>query len=423
MVSVEGGVSGTSYTTWMIPLFGSTQNPSLWAGPSNNFGALPISGSPSGNRERCRVHQQHWSSWGLRLIPSWQQLRLPQDKLVRLHTVSDRRMGGVPCVQKMPTPISLGSLESWVVSTLRLPVPSTIVTSDASGNWGCGAFSGSHWFQLAWPDCWAEVHITAKELVPIVLQACYGDTSGQNSQFILTDNMAVEACLKSGTSLYPPLSCISCDAYGFCQHSISSSSLHNTSLAIETLRLMLSPGTKGLFFSTNNRPTENLKSSQLPWWTCCWSPSWTGHLQPGHLCSVVLFGWNSTSYSKVYASANGRFLAFCQQQFNLQSQKHYFVSMSHFYPCNPWSTSRSSPTFQLSATCRFPRHLWPWDIPQIRICPEWDLPCPPNSSYQTPTSANFYVMAPLDLLVGLPWAPLQREEYYFRLWAWCERNL
>ena len=127
-------------------------------------------------------------------------------------------MGGAPCVQKTPTPISLGSLEScsngctpgrtflcrkidcqsqagrpdhfirlnrqfhsdllwwhtflshWNgVSTLRLPVPSSIVTSDASGNWGCGAFSGSQWFQLAWPDCWAEVHITAKELVPIVL--------------------------------------------------------------------------------------------------------------------------------------------------------------------------------------------------------------------------------------------------------------
>ena len=32
------------------------------------------------------------------------------------------------------------------VSTLRFPVSSMIVTSDASGNWGCGAFSGSQWF-------------------------------------------------------------------------------------------------------------------------------------------------------------------------------------------------------------------------------------------------------------------------------------
>ena len=72
------------------------------------------------------------------------------------------------------------------------------------------------------------------------------------------------------------------------------SHFHNTYPAIELLRLMLSPGTKGLFFFlSTHRPTENLKSSPLPWWTCCWSPSWTGHL-----CSAVLFRWSSTSYSK-----------------------------------------------------------------------------------------------------------------------------
>ncbi len=36
------------------------------------------------------------------------------------------------------------------------------VTSDASGNWGCGAFtSRGEWFQLQWPESWMEVHTTA----------------------------------------------------------------------------------------------------------------------------------------------------------------------------------------------------------------------------------------------------------------------
>ena len=47
-----------------------------------------------------------------------------------------------------------------------------VLTSDASGSWGCGAFTSTgQWFQLALPDSWQEVHITMKELLPIVLAA------------------------------------------------------------------------------------------------------------------------------------------------------------------------------------------------------------------------------------------------------------
>ena len=46
------------------------------------------------------------------------------------------------------------------------------VISDASGLFGCGAFAHPHsWFQLWWPDNWQAIHITAKELVPIVISA------------------------------------------------------------------------------------------------------------------------------------------------------------------------------------------------------------------------------------------------------------
>ena len=43
--------------------------------------------------------------------------------------------------------------------------PSVVISTDASGSWGCGALlSNSQWFQLQWPTSWEAVHIAAKEL-------------------------------------------------------------------------------------------------------------------------------------------------------------------------------------------------------------------------------------------------------------------
>ena len=48
--------------------------------------------------------------------------------------------------------------------------PQVFVTSDASGSWGCGAFSGSEWFQVCWtPQLGLYEQIAFKELLPIVL--------------------------------------------------------------------------------------------------------------------------------------------------------------------------------------------------------------------------------------------------------------
>jgi len=44
------------------------------------------------------------------------------------------------------------------------------LTSDASSSWSCGAFTlTGDWFRLQWPDFWASIHITVKELLPIVM--------------------------------------------------------------------------------------------------------------------------------------------------------------------------------------------------------------------------------------------------------------
>ena len=45
------------------------------------------------------------------------------------------------------------------------------LTSDASGSWGCGAWSGQKWFQAEWDDASRQKCIAVKELVPIIIAA------------------------------------------------------------------------------------------------------------------------------------------------------------------------------------------------------------------------------------------------------------
>ena len=44
-----------------------------------------------------------------------------------------------------------------------------MVTSNASGSWGCGAFWGSRWFQVEWVSLLPIAHIVTKEMVPVVI--------------------------------------------------------------------------------------------------------------------------------------------------------------------------------------------------------------------------------------------------------------
>ena len=79
--------------------------------------------------------------------------------------------------------------------------PDVVVTSDASGNWGCGAYCESQWFQLKWMDCIKTMHITIKEFVPVVMAAAIWGTSwAGKSVLIRSDNAAVVAVINSGTS-------------------------------------------------------------------------------------------------------------------------------------------------------------------------------------------------------------------------------
>ena len=89
------------------------------------------------------------------------------------------------------------------VSFLTPPTqhPVKELATDASGSWGCGAWHGNHWFQLAWDEASLQLPITVKELLPIIL-ACERWGIGWSDQCIRChcDNQAVVANLRSRTS-------------------------------------------------------------------------------------------------------------------------------------------------------------------------------------------------------------------------------
>ena len=178
------------------------------------------------------------------------ELRLPDDKLVRLQQLVSTWSGKHSCVRKdldsfvghlshAATVVSQGRtflrelyallgmdrapyhyirltagakadilwwkvfLRNWNGrSFFPATAPSQEITSDASGSFGCGAFSRPQgWFQLAWPEQWWGVDITAKELLPVVLAAAMWGNNWRRARVCFRcDNMAVVNLLKSCTS-------------------------------------------------------------------------------------------------------------------------------------------------------------------------------------------------------------------------------
>ncbi len=76
------------------------------------------------------------------------------------------------------------------------------ITSKASGSWGGGAYTTEgEWFQLSWPPAWCDVHITVKELLPVVLAiAIWGHLWTGQVVRCRCDNAAVVAIVNSGSS-------------------------------------------------------------------------------------------------------------------------------------------------------------------------------------------------------------------------------
>ncbi len=94
-------------------------------------------------------------------------------------------------------------LQDWNGSSFfTATTPAIEVISDASGSFGCGAFSlKCGWFQLQWPENWHATHNTSKELVPVVIAvALWGHRWRHTSIRFRCDNMAVVQILRTRTS-------------------------------------------------------------------------------------------------------------------------------------------------------------------------------------------------------------------------------
>ena len=76
--------------------------------------------------------------------------------------------------------------------------PAVVVTSDASGHWGCGAFCERKWFQLQWDPTLSQKSIAAKELIPIVVAcAVWGPTWEGQVVRCRSDNQTVVAVIQT----------------------------------------------------------------------------------------------------------------------------------------------------------------------------------------------------------------------------------
>jgi len=79
--------------------------------------------------------------------------------------------------------------------------PNAVITSDASGSWECGAWSGREWFQLKWINEVQGYHMTVKEMLPIVIAAAIWERKWKGGTVLVRcDNMAAVSIINQETS-------------------------------------------------------------------------------------------------------------------------------------------------------------------------------------------------------------------------------
>ena len=186
-------------------------------------------------------------------------------------------------------------LESWNgISMLEDPawksVPFHLYT-DASGSFGCGAWSEQSWFQYSWPSGLKQQSIAAKELLPIVM-ACmvWGKTWSKNAVLVHCDNQAVVEVVNAGYCKDPHLmQLLRCLFFITTFFKISVKAAHIAGLR-NTGADALSRNNMHLFFS--QVPTANKTSTPIPsalidllihqqpdWTSQTWSQLFTNCLQ------------------------------------------------------------------------------------------------------------------------------------------------
>ena len=102
-------------------------------------------------------------------------------------------------------------------------LPDATIMSDASGNWGCGAW---YWFQLQCPDDMQSQHIAVKELIPTIIATLVWRPHHCVKQVLSScDNSTVVSVLNNryswDTDLMQLLHCLFCFGSLFSLQSVS----------------------------------------------------------------------------------------------------------------------------------------------------------------------------------------------------------
>ncbi|XP_053395197.1 uncharacterized protein LOC123542500 isoform X8 [Mercenaria mercenaria] len=101
----------------------------------------------------------------------------------------------------VPTPL-LAASDRWVDSTV-------LCLYTDSSNIGFGGYLGNYWFAEEWPKTWYNLHISLKELFPIVLALEFWAPKMQNKCInFFCDNIAVVGLINKQTSRDPNIMCL-----------------------------------------------------------------------------------------------------------------------------------------------------------------------------------------------------------------------
>ena len=195
-----------------------------------------------------------------------------------------RRMINLMKVAKLPshhvrlTSDFKSDLQWWVSflpgwngrSILPQPDPSHMVTSDASGTWGCGAVSDSgEFFQVPWPESWVYVNIAVKEMVPIVIAvAIWGQKWAEHTLLVRSDNVcgAYTLCwISKGFPTYAPHP-LPAPFYSKITISVSRPGMLRESLTLLQMRCLVT-GCQS-FSNALHRLPRSRPQSRPSYWTC-----------------------------------------------------------------------------------------------------------------------------------------------------------
>ena len=155
--------------------------------------------------------------------------------------------------------------------------PSHFLYSDASGAWGCGACCGNTLFQLQWRESWSQVHIAAKELVPIVVAVALWGQRWKGVMF----------ALNKGSARDPQLMHLLRALFFFCAvHRISLTARHIAG-AMNEAADALSRDNLSLFFSILPQALPQHPQFHRNYWSLCSTAACSGPHQVGPSCLLL----------------------------------------------------------------------------------------------------------------------------------------